>query len=236
MNNIFCLRIRILHKRIRPTIFWLMLWGALLLAGPAAGEEQPLYVLKGNVADTVDILQDPRYQDITQKEAQQLKLCEIADKAFDYAEFCRRVLHGHWKSFTLEQQQEFIDVFSNFLAKFYLSRLQEKYNHQQVEFKGQDLLPNLRAAVHVTVWWRAMLVPVEVLMLKRDGTWKAYDVVVFGVSAVHNYRAQFQELLLTQSPSQVIELVKHRTRQEQERFHHEIETEIKRRQANNRLG
>jgi len=54
-------------------------------------------------------------------------------------------------------------------------------------------------------------------MLKRNGTWKAYNVVVSGVSAVWNYRTQFEELLLKKSPAQIIELVKSRMEQEGEK-------------------
>ncbi|MBW1945087.1 MAG: ABC transporter substrate-binding protein, partial [Deltaproteobacteria bacterium] len=40
--------------------------------------------------------------------------------------------------------------------------------------------------------------------LKRDGSWKVYDLVFLGISGVSNYRAQFRVLLKKQSPAQVI--------------------------------
>ena len=44
----------------------------------------------------------------------------------------------------------------------------------------------------------------------REGRWKAYDVSLLGISAVQIYRAQFQAILRTHSPAQVIALVRSR--------------------------
>jgi phospholipid transport system substrate-binding protein len=54
-------------------------------------------------------------------------------------------------------------------------------------------------------------------MLKRNDTWKVYDIIVLGVSSVRNYRAQFQTILLEQSPAQVIGLIENRIKQEEKR-------------------
>jgi phospholipid transport system substrate-binding protein len=54
-------------------------------------------------------------------------------------------------------------------------------------------------------------------MLKRNDTWKVYDIIVLGVSGVRNYRAQFQTILLEQSPAQVIGLIENRIKQEEKR-------------------
>jgi phospholipid transport system substrate-binding protein len=54
-------------------------------------------------------------------------------------------------------------------------------------------------------------------MLKRNDTWKVYDIIVLGVSGVRNYRAQFKAILHKQSPTQVIGLIKNRIKQEEKR-------------------
>ena len=59
----------------------------------------------------------------------------------------------------------------------------------------------------------------HVRMLKRNDTWKVYDIIVLGVSGVRNYRAQFQTILLKQSPAQVIGLIENRIKQEKKRAH-----------------
>jgi phospholipid transport system substrate-binding protein len=167
----------------------------------------------------IAILEDPQYQDITEKDRQQEILCEAAWEAFDFKEFSKRVLGSNWLSFTSSQRREFIDVFSAFLCKYYITRLQERYTDEKVIYLSQHPLANSRALVKVNVIWKGVEVPVEVRMLKRNDTWKVYDIIVLGVSSVRNYRAQFQTILLEQSPAQVIGLIENRIKQEEKRAH-----------------
>jgi len=52
-------------------------------------------------------------------------------------------------------------------------------------------------------------------MVKRNGTWKAYDVMAVGISAVMLYRSQFEWILRKESPAQVIEKLKRRVREQE---------------------
>lgn len=51
-------------------------------------------------------------------------------------------------------------------------------------------------------------VPVDYMLRPVDGGWKVFDVIVEGVSYVQTYRAQFEEVLRTQTLDQVIEGLK----------------------------
>ncbi len=51
-------------------------------------------------------------------------------------------------------------------------------------------------------------VPVDYSMIKINGTWKVYDVKIEGVSLVQNYRNQFANILLNESPEKLIERIK----------------------------
>lgn len=192
----------------------------IVLGTPSVGHsEQPIDVLQKNINTGIAILEDPRYQDITEKDRQQDILCEAAWEAFDFKEFSRRVLGANWLTFTPSQRGEFIDAFSEFLCKYYITRLQERYTDEKVIYLSQHPLAESRALVKVNVLWKGVEVPVEVHMLRRNDAWKVYDIIVLGVSGVRNYRAQFQTILLEQSPAQVIELIENRIRQEEKRAH-----------------
>ena len=178
--------------------------------------EQPLKILEKNVDATIRILQNPRYRSIAQKGVQQQKLWDVARQVFDFSEISMQTLGPHRKDFSAREKKEFTEVFSEFLAKYYLRRLQEKYRDEKVIFLGQEFSTDSRASVNVKVLWNNLEIPVEIRMIKRGNTWKAYDVIVIGVSAVMNYRAQFMALLLEKTPAQIIELVKNRAEQEAE--------------------
>jgi phospholipid transport system substrate-binding protein len=190
----------------------------IVLSTPSISHgEQPIDVLEKSINTGIAILEDPQYQDITEKDRQQEILCEAAWEAFDFKEFSKRVLGSNWLSFTSSQRRQFIDVFSEFLCKYYITRLQERYTDEKVIYLSQHPLANSRALVKVNVIWKGVEVPVEVRMLKRNDTWKVYDIIVLGVSGVRNYRAQFQTILLEQSPAQVIGLIENRIKQEEKR-------------------
>jgi len=181
----------------------------LIIAVPAlssAGE--PLDDLRKGVEKGIQILEDPRYEDASLKKVQQRELWEVMLQVFDFREFSRRVVASHWKKFTPRQRDEFSMSFADFLGKFYLGRLQTRYNGQKVFYGDQKLISKSRALVEIKVLWKNVEVPVELRMKKRLDTWKVYDLSALGINAVSNYRAQFQKLLQNNSPAQVIETVK----------------------------
>jgi phospholipid transport system substrate-binding protein len=180
---------------------------------PVRGE-QPIDVLRRTVNVGIAVLKDPEYKHAAKKAEQEKVLCDVAWQAFDFREFSRRVLSSHWQSFSHEQRKEFIDVFAEFLCKYYIPKLQEKYNDEKVVYFDQKFITSSRASVRVDVLWKGTEVPVEVRMLKRNSTWKVYDIVILGVSGIKNYRAQFQALLRNKKPSEVIERIKDRIQEE----------------------
>ena len=192
----------------------------VVLSTPSVSHgEQPIDVLQKSIKMGIAILEDPQYQNITEKDRQQEILCEAAWEAFDFKEFSKRVLGSNWLAFTSSQRGKFIDVFSEFICKYYIPRLQERYTGEKVSYLSQHPLADSRALVKVSVLWKGVEVPVEVRMLKRNDTWKVYDIIVLGVSGVRNYRAQLQTILLKRSPTQVIGLIENRIKQEEKRAH-----------------
>ncbi len=172
----------------------------------------PLEDLRRGVDRGIRILEDPRYEDAALKKVQQQKLWEVTLQIFDFREFSRRVLASHWKTFTPQQRNEFSQAFAEFLGRFYLARLQTQYNGQKIFYVDQKLVSKSRALVEIKVLWKNVEVPVELRMKKKHDTWKVYDLSALGISAVGNYRSQFNGILQNNAPEQVIEIVKDKIR------------------------
>jgi phospholipid transport system substrate-binding protein len=178
-----------------------------------ADGDQPIEALRKGIEEGLRVLQDPKYKGAEQKEAQQQQLGIILAQLFDFREFSRRVLASNWKHFTLPQRKEFVAVFREFLSKFYLGKLQEKYKDETLIYVDQEFITPTRALVNVLVVWKGQKIPVDLRMIKRKGWWKVYDIQVLGISAVRNYRAQFQAILRKETPGQVIERLKQKIEQ-----------------------
>jgi phospholipid transport system substrate-binding protein len=196
-------------RRILPVVCLFL----VLMAPPSAFGEQPIEALKKGVDEGLRILQDPRLKAAHRKDVQQEELWLIVQQLFDFEEFSRRVLASNWKNFTSVQRDEFVRVFAEFLGRFYLGKLQDRYKEETVTYVGQELTTPTCALVNVRVVSQGREIPVDLWMLKREGLWRVYDIQVLGISAVRNYRAQFKWVLRKETPAQLIDRLKRKSEQ-----------------------
>lgn len=207
MNNIIAQKTRCLRNILIASLL-------ILTAIPALADgDRPIEALQKGVEKGLRILKDSGYHAAERKEAQQQKLRIILEQLFDFREFSRRVLASNWKKFTALQKDEFVRIFTEFLGKFYMGMLQEKYKDETLIYVSQELRTSILALVKVQVVWKGQKIPVDLRMIKRKGLWKVYDIQLVGISAVRNYRAQFKSLLSKETPAGVIELMKQKIEQ-----------------------
>ena len=187
-----------------------------LITAPAlALGEQPLEALQRGIDKGISVLEDPQYQDDSQKKEQAQKLWEVTQEIFDFKEFSRRVLASHWKKFTPRQRDEFGELMGALLGKPNLRKLQSRYNGEKVFYIDQKIISKSRALVEIKVLWKNLEVPVNLRMKKKHGKWKVYDLSALGISPVSSYRAQLQQILQKKSPEGVIEIFKEKIREKE---------------------
>ena len=128
---------------------------------------------------------------------------------FDFKEFSSRTVGPRWSTFSPKQQQQFSDAFAELLLNTYLSKI-DGYNGEQVVYTGEVSSPKGdRTEVRTVITMKdSKKVPVAYRMLPKDGTWFVYDVLIENISLVKNYRTQFQDILNSGSPDQLIAKVK----------------------------
>lgn len=168
-------------------------------------DAQPMDVLREKVARGLAVLNDPQYDSPERRIIQEQRIWHLSQSLFDFTAMSRLVLSSHWKTFSPEQRTAFIREFAAFLRRAYVPLLLEKYNGEQIAYERQILLSSSRAQVEVLVLWQDKKIPLTVRMIHRDGDWRVYDVSALGISALKNYRAQFQVLLQEETPEEVIE-------------------------------
>jgi len=170
---------------------------------------QPIDALKGPMDQIIAILNEPQYQDAAKKGLQRDKMWEIIQTVFDFGEISKRTVAGYWKRFSAEQQNEFTNVFSEFLGNTYLNKIQGQYANEKVLYLGQEMLTDSRALIKTRILRENSIeIPVNYRMQRRNNAWKIYDVNIEGVSLVKNYRSQFKQILLKQTPVRLITLLK----------------------------
>jgi phospholipid transport system substrate-binding protein len=125
------------------------------------------------------------------------KLRQVINPRFDFEEMSKRSLGTYWKEITPEQQKDFIQVFSDLLARTYLSKI-ETVQEGMVKFDGEKVdFP--RAMVKTIVKYKGDNFPLDYKLLNQDGSWKVYDVVIENIGLVSNYRNEFAGIIRKES-------------------------------------
>jgi phospholipid transport system substrate-binding protein len=190
--------------------FLLILTMSVLLAAPVSANN-PMDVIKTAVEEIVDLLKDPIYDPPEKKEEQREKIWEIVNSTFDFQTIARGTLRRHdWDSFSAEQKKEFTELFTTLLGNTYLEKIQSDYQDEQVVFTEQEMLSDTTAIVRTKIIRESLEIPVDYRLILRGGTWLIYNVNVENISLVTNYRDQFSQMLMRNSPEQLIEKLRER--------------------------
>jgi phospholipid transport system substrate-binding protein len=180
----------------------------LCLAFPlAAFAGAALDAVKGNVDKVLDVLRDPSLKSESSKQIKKNKIRAIGDNMFDFTELSKRTLAVNWSKFTPEQQKEFISLYKDLLADTYADKI-VAYTDEKIVFTKEVPLTEKTIEVQSTVIRKTQEVPIYYRVIKENGSWLVYDVVIEGVSLVNNYRTQFREILSNKPPTSLIETLK----------------------------
>ena len=167
---------------------------AALAAMPARADEAPDAMVKRVSQDVqATIRSDPLIQSGDQARIRDLIEVKLVPN-FDFTRMTALAMGRNWKNATPEQQKRLADEFRALLVRTYAGALNQ-YREQTLEFKPLKMNPG---DTEVTVRTQVMKtsgspVQIDYSMEKLPDGWKAYDVIVAGVSLVTNYRDEFNE-------------------------------------------
>ena len=127
---------------------------------------------------------------------------------FDIQYSARLVLGKHWASATPEQRERFANAFYHTLVDNYGSALAE-FTSDRLKVYPTKVEPNAdRASVRTEVTRdNGDKVPVSYSLRKTDDGWKAWDVVIEGISYVKSFREDFGAAIDQQGLDAVIERI-----------------------------
>jgi len=180
----------------------------LLFLFPFAGHAgAPLDTVQANVNKVLDVLRDPALTAESAKEAKKARLRPIYDAMFDQVELSRRTLAMNWNKLNIAQRQEFVQLFRQVLEKAYADEILA-YTNEKIVYEDEKKLSENQSEVSTRVLTASKGIPIAYRMILKDGVWKVYDVVVENVSLVQNYRTQFNDILVKDTPEQLLEILR----------------------------
>lgn len=179
---------------MKRRLFWialcLLVIGILLPARPAAAAADPAAVITslGNEAlkvlgkDVAPSLRVARFR-------------QLFSEDFDVPGIARFVLGRYWRLATPQQQQEFVKVFTDYIALAYSNRLAE-YSGETLRVTGTRAAPDGQL-VSSEILRTSGQPPARVdwLLTPQNGAYKIDDVIVEGVSMAVTQRSEFASVI-----------------------------------------
>lgn len=163
----------------------------LLSISVARAEVSPMADMKETTDKIVQIVE--QFPNDDQKETRRSKIRELINPKFNFNEMARRSLGAHWNDITSEEQADFTRVFSDLLARTYLSKI-ETVRAGMVSVDKEDINSD-KAIVKTTITSKGSTFPIDYKLQLLDGKWQVYDVVIENIGLVANYRSEFAGII-----------------------------------------
>lgn len=178
--------------RARSANWLLALLASLLLAAPALAQETPDALVKRVSQEALAIIKsDPKVQAGDQARIRELIETKLTPH-FDVDRMTALAAGRAYRSATPEQKKRLAEEFKTLLIRTYSTALNQ-YRDQTLDYKPLRADPNATEVTVRTEVIRPGQAPVQIdySMEKTSSGWKAYDIIVGGVSLVTNYRDEF---------------------------------------------
>jgi len=192
---------------MRRILLLTILFTAALLFPPNVLADTPLESIQKQVNNVLDVLREPGIKNGTAKDALEERILAIAEDIFDYNELSRRALGQNWKKLNVKEKEEFTDLFSTLLAGVYMDRI-VTYTDEKVIFEKENMFSENQGEVQSKVITGSTEIPIYYRVIRKDGNWKVYDVIIEGVSLIKNYRGQFRQILTNRSPEYLLQVLR----------------------------
>ena len=168
---------------------------ALVLSGQAFGQGDPASQATAVVSAAMDRVLALAQDKSLDTEQMRTRIEDLARSEFAWPTMSKLVLARNWRKLTDAQKKEFVTAFQNHLAVVYGTRLQQIHD-EQIEVSPGSVASNGDVTVKTTIHGgKADGVVIGYRLRDTDGTWKAIDVIIEGVSLVSNFRAQMREII-----------------------------------------
>ncbi|MBZ0155912.1 MAG: ABC transporter substrate-binding protein [Alphaproteobacteria bacterium] len=170
--------------------------------------------MRQTIEEIRSVFKDKELKKPENREKRNARLRALVDERFDYEEMSKRTLARYWRERTPEERKEFISLYSDLLKNIYLKRIKkhedelERHEDDKVLYQDEKVEDPYAAVRTLIITYDGKEIPVEYRLLKKDGDWKAYDVLIEGVSLLNNYRTQFGQIIRSSSYEELVKRIK----------------------------
>ena len=186
----------------RSVLVALVTAGAVSVAGVATAGA-PTEQLRRSIELVLKVVQDPALKAEAKAAERRAMIRTIANEIFDFGEISQRSLGPHWRGRTPAERQEFVRLFGDLLEHAYVTKI-EGYSGERILYVNEHLEGDVATVRTKLVTKQGTEVPLDYRMFRQGDRWRAYDVLIEGVSLVANYRVQFNSIIRRASYQELV--------------------------------
>lgn len=181
-----------------------LFWSANVFAGV------PMKEVKKTTSEVLDVLRNKELKGPGKEELRRQKILGIVSQVFDFREMAKRSLGIYWRRRTPQEKDEFVPLYKDLLNRTYMRKV-ERYTNEKIVYKDESIQDGYALVRTQVITDNGAAVPLDYRLMKKDGKWVVYDVVIEGVSLVNNYRSQFSEIIRSDSYAELVKKLKKKT-------------------------
>ncbi len=172
-----------------------LLFGLALAATAASAQEAPDVLVKRVSQEVLDMVRsDPKVQAGDAARIREVVESKLAPH-FDFTHMTMLAMGRNWQKATPAQQADLTTQFKTLLVHTYSGAL-SKYRDEKIEYKPLTVGASdtdVTVKTQVVKSGGGAPVPIDYSLARTPDGWKAYDIIVGGVSLVTNYRDEFNQ-------------------------------------------
>jgi phospholipid transport system substrate-binding protein len=209
-----------MHRRAQGCVRVIVLTGLLLSShGKAVQAGEPQELIQQMLTSLMAVLSDDNLKAPEQRQVRHRRIAQVVSPGFDFAEMARRSLDQYWHRLTPAQREEYVQLFSDGVLHSLVQRIAYRATTASagygsvphaIRYPRESIDPAGYASVQTVMTYaqEQTTEDIEYLLLRKNGVWKVYDVVVEGAGMVTNYRTQFAHIIRQESYDDLLKRLK----------------------------
>lgn len=167
----------------------------------------PTEQIKATVDKAVAVLKDPRLKPAAKVKERRDQLRQILFARFDFTEMAKRALGANWRRRTPQEQEEFVQLFTQILENAYADII-ESYTDEQIIYVNERVDGGFADVGSKILTQKGQEYSIHYKAHMISNEWKIYDVVAENISLVNNYRSQFNRVIANSSYDELLRRLK----------------------------
>jgi phospholipid transport system substrate-binding protein len=123
-----------------------------------------------------------------------VRIRSIVLDSVDLRSMSQRILSRNWQKASDEERDRFIKLFTELLETTYIDRIEE-YSDERMEYVRERIKGD-RAIVDTQFITKKKQIPINYKLIRKEGKWWVFDIVIEEVSLISNYRETYSEIVM----------------------------------------